>query len=132
MKGNEMSEQFRQDNPPSNDDLDVTGLLKKVLQQMSYLEKKLDLLLGQSSGAGARPSFNKERRFSKPFRPGGFGGGHSDRRPPSHGDRPRERSFDAGPARFDRPQGDKPRSGGGADRGRKAFFRKKTKFNQER
>ncbi len=117
-----MSEEFKQEHPPQGD-LDVVGLLKKIMQQMSYLEKKLDMLIGQSSD---RPSFNKERRFSRSFRPGGFS--HSDRRP-AQGDRPRERSFDSGP-RFDKPAGDKNR--GGAERGRKAFFRRKTKFGQER
>ncbi len=120
-----MSEEFKQSLPPQGD-LDVAGLLKKIMQQMSYLEKKLDMLIGQSSNTSNRPSFNRERHFSKPFRPGGFS--HSDRRP-AQGDRPREGSFDSGP-RVDKPAGDQNR--GGVERGRKAFFRRKTKFGQER
>jgi hypothetical protein len=54
-------------------DTDVLSLLKKMQQQLLFLEKKIDLLVSQSqekpSGERAFPerSFRK-RSFSKPFR----------------------------------------------------------------
>lgn len=48
---------------------DVVFLIKRLQQQVTFLEKKIDLLLNQSQ---ARPS--PERPFSKPFR--SFGPSH--------------------------------------------------------
>ena len=45
---------------------DVTAILQRIQQQLTYLEKKLDTLLQQSQ---QKPSFNRERNFSRPFRP---------------------------------------------------------------
>jgi hypothetical protein len=45
--------------------MDIIGMLKKIQQQLGYLEKKIDTLVNQSQG---RPP--RERHFSKPFRPG--------------------------------------------------------------
>jgi len=58
---------------PDESDADVVSLLKRMQQQLLYLEKKLDLLIRQSherpSGEKAPPDrpFRK-RPFSKPFR----------------------------------------------------------------
>jgi hypothetical protein len=66
-------------------DTDVVSLIKKMQQQLNYLEKKIDLLIGGQSPE--RPAFrDREKRFSKPFRPS-FGGGAS------HG----KRDFNRGP-----------------------------------
>ena len=48
-------------------------LIKKIQQHLVFLERKIDTLIGQSSDR----SFNKGKRFSKPYRPGGPGGGPS-------------------------------------------------------
>ena len=109
-----MNEHFKRDHSqaPQQVDLDMFAVLKKIQQQLTFLEKKVDTLVRQSE----RPSF-RERPFQKPFRSGGFshshGHGKSDR------DRaPREKSFDQGRP-FDKPHGPQQ------ERGRKAFFRKR-------
>ena len=78
-------------------DSDVVSLIKKMQQQLNYLEKKIDLLIGQSP---ERPFRDRgEKRFSKPFRPsfgGGSGGRDFNRGPRREGfshDRPREGGF---------------------------------------
>ncbi len=115
-------------------DSDVVSLIKKMQQQLNFLEKKIDLLIGQSP---ERPFRDREKRFSKPFRPSFGGGAHhgkgnfnrgprregfSHDRPREGGfsqDRPRERSF--GQERpFDRKPGAGPREFGHGD---KPFFR---------
>ena len=76
-------------------DTDVIALLKKLQQQMAYLERKIDMLIGQSPD---RPG--QERHFS----PSARSFGH----PPRHerGEHnPRERSFAPG-RRFDNPRGE--------------------------
>lgn len=78
--------------PPQADN-DVVSLIKKMQQQLNYLEKKIDLLIGQAP----ERSFG-EKRFSKPFRPS-FGGHHHGKRD-FHGSR--EKSFSH----------DRPREGG--------------------
>ncbi len=114
-----MNEHFRQESNMPETEQNVMAMLKKIQQQLNFLEMKIDKLSGQSSG---RPSFNKERRFSKPFRPGGGGG---------------DRHF--GGPRPSHPQGDRegaprefsgPRSHGRPERGRKAFFRKQKSKGQ--
>ena len=122
-----MSEPFKQNhNPevPQQGESDVVALIKKLQQHMVFLEKKIDMLLGQSS---ERPSFNKGgsgggRRFSRPFRGrdshGPSSRSYEDRRPEHHS---RERNFDQDRP-FDRPRG----GGGGENRGfsprKKPFF----------
>ena len=97
----------------SEQEMDMMALLQKMQQQLVFLEKKMDTLLQQSQ---QKPSFNRERSFSKPFRPFNRpGGGH---RPdgghgPSFGQGPSR-----GPARHDR--GDRPREGNFAPK--KKFF----------
>ena len=58
---------------PDESDTDVVSLLKRMQQQLLFLEKKIDLLISQSqerpSGGNVAPDrpFRK-RPFSKPFR----------------------------------------------------------------
>ncbi|OGW85631.1 MAG: hypothetical protein A3C35_01990 [Omnitrophica bacterium RIFCSPHIGHO2_02_FULL_46_11] len=117
-----MSEQFKTDSPsaPPQVEPDITALLKQMQQQIGFLEKKIDILIKQSSERpSSERSFNK-RPFSRPFRPGGF----------SHSHRPNEREYKSGPSDrnpaqgqpFDKPQGNANRDFG---RGRKAFFRRR-------
>lgn len=101
-------------------EMDVLELLKKMQQQLIYLEKKIDTLIAQRPAQGQDRPFQKDRNFSRPFKPYGrpYSGGSSDRggnregrsdyRPdnrPSH--RPDHRS-DSRPGHFN-----KPRSEGG-------------------
>ncbi|MCA9395749.1 MAG: hypothetical protein KC649_01150 [Candidatus Omnitrophica bacterium] len=59
----------------SQDESEVMSLLKKMQQHLTFLEKKIDLLVENSS----QNSF-KEKRFSRPGRSGGYSGGFSGRR----------------------------------------------------
>ncbi|MFH0771748.1 MAG: hypothetical protein V1933_03925 [Candidatus Omnitrophota bacterium] len=60
-----MKEQSKQHDPlpPASEEQDVAALIKKVQQQLVFLEKKIDILINQSE---TRPV--SEQRFSKPFR----------------------------------------------------------------
>jgi len=60
-----MSEQFRHKEalPLAPAEQDILVLIRKMQQQLVFLEKKMDILIGQSSG---RPY--SEKHFSKPFR----------------------------------------------------------------
>ena len=107
-------------------DTDVISLIKKMQQQLNFLEKKIDLLIGQSP----ERSFG-EKRFSKPFRPsfgrgGNFHGKRNfDRGPRKEGfshDRPRENSFSK----------DRPREGGfSQDRPRERSFSQERPFDRK-
>ena len=111
----EHSQENEELNVPSQADSDVVSLIKKMQQQLNFLEKKIDILIGQSP---ERPFRDREKRFSKPFRPsfgGGSGGRDFNRGPRREGfshDRPREGGFS-----HDRPRAsgfsqDRPREGG--------------------
>lgn len=115
----EHSEENEELSVPPQADSDVVSLIKKMQQQLNFLEKKIDILIGQSP---ERPFGDREKRFSKPFRPS-FGGGAS------HG----KRDFNRGPRReggfHDRPRtggfsSDRPREGGFHDRPRSSGFSK--------
>lgn len=75
-----MVDEFGQENvpvvPPSEPE--VVVLIKKMQQQLVFLEKKIDTLIAQSQ---AKP-FSAERSFPKPFR--------SYSHPPHRPDRPRD------------------------------------------
>lgn len=149
-----MSEHLETDSSsvPVRQETDVIALLKKIQQQMVFLEKKIDLIIsqqspGQSSAQptgersyngdrGDRSSF-KERHFSKPaYRPygppqgGGFRGDR-DRGPrQDRGDRPGgpSRGFSQDRPSYGRPRRDDrngPPSGGGSGFGgpKKPFYR---------
>ena len=86
-----MSEQFEHNDPlsPGPDEQGVAALVSKMQKQLVSLERKIDLLINQSSG---RPSVGA--RFSRPFR--SFDRPHrpSDRRDDNAGGG--ERGFDRG------------------------------------
>ena len=86
-----MSEQFEHKDPlsPESDEQGVAALISKMQKQLVSLERKIDLLINQSSG---RPSVGA--RFSRPFR--SFDRPHrpSDRRDDNAGGG--ERGFDRG------------------------------------
>jgi len=135
----EFSDENEDLSTPAQDDADILSILKKMQQQLNYLEKKIDTLVGQSP---ERSFQSREKRFSKPFRPSFGGGAHYGKRDFHRGprregfshdrsshnrpgedsfsnDRPRERSF--GQERsFDRKPGSGPR---GFGHGNKPFFR---------
>ena len=116
-------------------DTDVVSLIKKMQQQLNFLEKKIDLLIGQSP---ERPF--REKRFSKPsFRPS-FNKGGFDRGPRgknfSH-DRPRSGGFSHDHPRPGGFSHDRPRPGGfSSDRPREGGFShdrpKERSFGQSR
>ena len=59
---------------PDEPDTDVVSLLKRMQQQLLFLERKIDLLISQSqekpSGEKASPDRHfRKKPFSKPFRP---------------------------------------------------------------
>ncbi len=103
-----MTEQSNEDSSsnPQQADLDIVAVLRRMQQQLAFLEKKIDTLIKQSpERSGSQRPFNRDRGFQRSFRPGG-GFGHSDRHPrgerSSHSqDRP-ERSF-APRRHFDNP-----------------------------
>lgn len=90
-----MNEHSKHNNnsPETQNDMDVLGLLKKMQQQLVYLEKKLDTLIAQRPQSQDRPF---QKSFSRPpFRPHSRPG-HSG---PSDGNRSDGRS-DARPGGF--------------------------------
>ena len=113
----EHSEENEELSVPPQTDSDVVSLIKKMQQQLNFLEKKIDILIGQSP---ERPFRDREKRFSKSFRPSFGGGAHHGKRDFNRGprregfsqDRPREGGFS-----HDRPRPsgfskDRPREGG--------------------
>jgi len=111
----EHSEENEELSAPPQADSDVVSLIKKMQQQLNFLEKKIDILIGQSP---ERPFQDREKRFSKPFRPsfGNRGGGRDFNRGPrregfSH-DRPREGGFSHGRPREGGFSHSRPREGG--------------------
>ena len=110
-----MSEQFQRNDsiPAAPAEQDVVAVIKKIQQQLVSLEKKIDILINQSSG---RPS--GERHFSKPFRSfdrphRSFDGGH--------GNTSGGRSFD-GERHFEKRHGGENR---GFDPTKKPFYHKR-------
>ncbi|MFA5038636.1 MAG: hypothetical protein WC732_03040 [Candidatus Omnitrophota bacterium] len=61
-----MEEESKQENSPGSPhgEPDVAALIRKIQQQLTFLEKKIDILINQSQ---AEPS--REKYFSKPYRP---------------------------------------------------------------
>ena len=113
----EHSEENEELSAPPKADSDVVSLVKKMQQQLNFLEKKIDILIGQSP---ERPFRDREKRFSKPFRPSfGGGAGHGkrdfDRGPRREGfshARPREGGFSSARPREGGFSHDRPREGG--------------------
>ncbi len=105
------------------EEADVLGLLKRIQQQLVFLEKKIDTLLAKSSGSSVeRPRFSEHRKpFRRSFNHGpredGFrsrdqGGGFNQGRRDDRGNS------------FERPRGNSGRSfhrQDGGFRGKKRF-----------
>jgi len=106
----EHSEENEDLSVPPQAESEVVSLIKKMQQQLNYLEKKIDLLIGGGQST-ERPFRDREKRFSKPFRPS-FGGGSGGR------------DFNRGPRREGFSH-DRPRTGGfSSDRPRPSGFSK--------
>ena len=110
-----MNEQFQHHDslPAAPAEQDVAAVIKKIQQQLVSLEKKIDILINQSSG---RPS--GERHFSKSFRSfdrphRSFDGGH--------GNTSGGKSFD-GERHFEKRHGGENR---GFDPTKKPFYHKR-------
>jgi hypothetical protein len=88
---------------PAPADQDVVALIKKMQQQLVFLEKKIDILINQSQ---ARPF--SEKHFSKSFRSFGHPHRHSDR---EHDTASGEKSSDRG-RHFEKRHGEKNQSFG--------------------
>ncbi len=75
-----MNEEFKDEKPqvPPRAEPDVVALIKRMQQQLAFLEKKIDILISQSQVAPSR-----ERHFSKPYQ--SFGRSHGQERGPSQG-----------------------------------------------
>jgi hypothetical protein len=91
---------------------DVVTMIKKIQQQLIFLEKKIDTLINQSSGKRF-----EVKRFSKPLQPfersSYYGKG-------KQGNSSRERSFTQSRPSFNKQQGDENRDFG---QRKKPFFR---------
>ena len=122
-----MDEHVKQDDIPiaQQGEPDVLTLVKKIQQQLIFLEKKIDTLINSQSQPSQRPPF-RERNFSKPpfskpFRSFGRsehrGNSQRDDRPP------REGNFSEGRPQFDRSQGGESRGFSGPKK--KPFFRRR-------
>ena len=99
-----MSEQFKHNGslPPALTEQDVIALVKKMQQQLVFLEKKIDILISQSQD---RPF--RQKPFSKPFRSFGY-----HRRPErEHGNTYEEKRFDR-PRHFEKRHGPEKRGFG--------------------
>lgn len=115
----DLSKQHSEPESTPQGEPDVIALIKKMQQHLIFLEKKIDILVSQSSQSSERP-FNKERRFSRPFRPGGHSHSHPrDNRERHHSSG--ERGFSQGRRPFDGPRSGGENRGFG-DRGKKPFF----------
>ena len=114
---NEHSEENEELSVPPQADSDVVSLIKKMQQQLNFLEKKIDILIGQSP---ERSFGDREKRFSKPFRPSFGGGAHHGKRDFNRGprregfasDRPREGGFSHDRPRHSSFSSERPREGG--------------------
>ncbi|MFA6217770.1 MAG: hypothetical protein WDL87_09005 [Candidatus Omnitrophota bacterium] len=118
-----MSEHFEHKDslPVEPDDQDAVALIRKMQQQLAALEKKIDILLEQSSRrpSGERPFSKPFRSFSRPHRP-------FDR---AHGDASGEKRFDRGRHFGKRPSEESPRF----DHKRKTFGdSRESGFSQDR
>jgi len=120
-----MSEHWKQNNhePSASEGNDVVALLKKIQQQLSFLERKVDMLVGGES-SGRRPFSRPQRTFDR-----GRGESSGERkfeyRPKrSYGD---SREGSSGPERSFPRRSEGPREGSreGFDRERKPFFHKR-------
>ncbi|HAJ57319.1 MAG TPA: hypothetical protein DCL35_06065 [Candidatus Omnitrophica bacterium] len=122
-----MSEQSRQNNPEAQQhaDQDVLALIKRMQQQLSFLEKKIDILIGQSQERPFKSRPYQSRPYQgkpyqdkpyqdKPYQDKPYQGKREYR------DNSGERSFDRG-RRFEKPREDENR---GFGQKKKPFYHK--------
>ena len=100
-----MNEEFNKESSSvlPQPETDTVVLIKRLQQQVAFLEKKIDILINQSQGESSR-----EKYFSKPYR--SFDRSHRHNkggRDSSHA----ERGFDQG-RRFGKPGGEQSRGFG--------------------
>ena len=133
----EHSEENEELSAPPQAESDVVSLIKKMQQQLNFLEKKIDILIGQSP---ERPFRDREKRFSKPFRPSFGGGAHHGKRDFNRGprregfshDRSREGGFSHDRPRESSFSKDRPReSGFSQDRPRERSFGQERPFDRK-
>jgi hypothetical protein len=109
-----MTEQFKNGDfsAPRQTEPEVLVLIKKMQQQLIFLEKKLDILINQSQEKPFREkSFSKSfRSFDRPYSSGPYRGKRSQ------GEDSKERGFRSGHHSEKRP-GDENRGFGGEKRG---------------
>ncbi len=105
-----MTEQIKSDNSSTSQQIesDVLVLIKKMHQQLVFLEKKIDVLISQSQEKPFREKhFSKPfRTFDRPNRPSRY----RDKR--DQGEDSTEKSFHSG-HHFEKRQGDENREFGG-------------------
>jgi len=105
-----MTKQIKNDTPstPQPTESDVLVLIKKMHQQLTFLEKKIDILINQSQEKPFREKFFSKppRTFDRPYRPSH---GHDNK---DQGKISRERSFHPS-HHFKKHQGDENRRPGG-------------------
>jgi hypothetical protein len=111
---------------PQHDETNILVLIKRMQQQLTFLEKKIDTLINQSQQKPFREKSFQEKTYSKPFRsfdrpyrPDSY---HGKR---SHGEDSQERSFHSGHHHSEKRHGDEHRGFGDKKRG----FDPKKKFS---
>jgi len=102
-----MSEQFEQNDALSSasNDQNLVSLIKTLQRQVTFLEKKIDQLIIQSS---SKPSFSSGKSYSKPYRSFDRPRHHSDS---SGGYAGREKSYERG-SHFKKSEGEESRGFG--------------------
>ncbi|MFH2137311.1 MAG: hypothetical protein ABII88_02240 [Candidatus Omnitrophota bacterium] len=96
-KQNRTRRTFKQEDssPRHQEETDVPAMIKKMQQQLTFLERKIDILISQSSSSHSAKPFS--RPFSRPSRPEGSSGHYGSR---TRDDSSRERSFHKGKKPF--------------------------------
>ena len=125
-----MSKEMESQEPEiPQEEMDAVTLIRKVVQQLAYLEKKIDILLTQTKG---RPSFQEKSYSKPPFRSYGNSQGYQGNR--DNRSRGGDRGFEKRPS-YDKHQGREDRSYGqsssydqGRDREGRPFDPKKKPF----
>ncbi len=85
-----MSEQFRPHHPSedSSANTNVVMMIRKMQNQLDFLERKIDTLISQSQGRPSAERPFRDKRFARPFRPSGPS--HQHGRTEHYGSRDRE------------------------------------------
>lgn len=135
FKQNKPRKQFKYADAPERqaEESDLPTMVKKMQQQLVFLERKIDLLLGQSSVRPSRPEGHSGGFGGRP-RDDSFGerGSYKGSKPFIPRNRPRDDSF----GERSSYKGNKPftpRSGARDDKsGEKSFFKGKKSFGSKK